>query len=205
MATRRVLLRADWVYDDALVRGLVAAERTCALHAADGSARRAQRRRRRRRRSGGAARGRPAPPTCGPGRDAPPRWPTATTTRCASASRPICMPLTTPTLPAIEAARLRQLVQGRHRLGHALRLAATRARWSRACAPTAGITPNMVTSAEPGAGAGGDVGCSGHGHYALGPGGRLGHDLPRHGRRQAGARHAAAPRPSAMSSITPST
>jgi hypothetical protein len=37
-ATRRVLLRADWVYDDALVRGLVAAETDLALHAADGSA-----------------------------------------------------------------------------------------------------------------------------------------------------------------------
>jgi len=37
-ATRRVLLRADWVYDDALVRGLVAAERDLALHAVDGIA-----------------------------------------------------------------------------------------------------------------------------------------------------------------------
>ena len=37
-ATRRVLLRADWVYDDALVRGLVAAETDVALCAADGSA-----------------------------------------------------------------------------------------------------------------------------------------------------------------------
>jgi phosphatidylglycerophosphate synthase len=37
-ATRRVLLRADWVYDDALVRGLVAAESDLALHAGDGIA-----------------------------------------------------------------------------------------------------------------------------------------------------------------------
>jgi len=37
-ATRRVLLRADWVYDDALVRGLVAAESDLALHAVDGIA-----------------------------------------------------------------------------------------------------------------------------------------------------------------------
>jgi len=37
-APRRVLLRADWVYDDALVRGLVAAESDIALFAADGSA-----------------------------------------------------------------------------------------------------------------------------------------------------------------------
>ena len=37
-ATRRVLLRADWVYDDALVRGLVAAESDLALHALDGIA-----------------------------------------------------------------------------------------------------------------------------------------------------------------------
>ena len=35
-APRRVLLRADWVYDDALVRGLVAAETDLALHAVDG-------------------------------------------------------------------------------------------------------------------------------------------------------------------------
>src|SRR6187549_2692866 len=37
-APRRVLLRADWVYDDALVRGLVAAEADVALFAVDGSA-----------------------------------------------------------------------------------------------------------------------------------------------------------------------
>jgi hypothetical protein len=37
-ATRRVLLRADWVYDDALVRGLVAAESDLALRAVDGIA-----------------------------------------------------------------------------------------------------------------------------------------------------------------------
>ena len=37
-ATRRVLLRADWVYDDALVRGLVAAETDLALYAVDGIA-----------------------------------------------------------------------------------------------------------------------------------------------------------------------
>ena len=37
-ATRRVLLRADWVYDDALVRGLVAAESDLALYAVDGNA-----------------------------------------------------------------------------------------------------------------------------------------------------------------------
>ena len=37
-ATRRVLLRADWVYDDALIRGLVAAESDLALHAVDGIA-----------------------------------------------------------------------------------------------------------------------------------------------------------------------
>jgi len=37
-APRRVLLRADWVYDDALVRGLVAAESDLALFAVDGSA-----------------------------------------------------------------------------------------------------------------------------------------------------------------------
>jgi len=37
-APRRVLLRADWVYDDALVRGLVAAETDLALFAVDGSA-----------------------------------------------------------------------------------------------------------------------------------------------------------------------
>ena len=37
-ATRRVLLRADWVYDDALVRGLVAAETDLALFAVDGTA-----------------------------------------------------------------------------------------------------------------------------------------------------------------------
>jgi len=37
-AKRRVLLRADWVYDDALIRGLVAAESDLALHAVDGIA-----------------------------------------------------------------------------------------------------------------------------------------------------------------------
>ena len=37
-APRRVLLRADWVYDDALVRGLVAAETDLALYAVDGVA-----------------------------------------------------------------------------------------------------------------------------------------------------------------------
>jgi len=37
-APRRVLLRADWVYDDSLVRGLVAAESDLALSAVDGSA-----------------------------------------------------------------------------------------------------------------------------------------------------------------------
>ena len=36
-ATRRVLLRADWVYDDALIRGLVAADADLALSAADGT------------------------------------------------------------------------------------------------------------------------------------------------------------------------
>src|SRR5688500_15384023 len=37
-APRRVLLRADWVYDDALVRGLVAADTDLALCTADGVA-----------------------------------------------------------------------------------------------------------------------------------------------------------------------
>jgi len=37
-AKRRVLVRADWVYDDALIRGLVAADADLALFAVDGSA-----------------------------------------------------------------------------------------------------------------------------------------------------------------------
>ncbi|MEO5882423.1 MAG: CDP-alcohol phosphatidyltransferase family protein [Caldimonas sp.] len=37
-ASRRVLLRADWVYDDALVRGLVAADTDLALFGVDGTA-----------------------------------------------------------------------------------------------------------------------------------------------------------------------
>ncbi len=186
-ATRRVLLRADWVYDDALVRGLVAAESDLALHAVDGIAVARQCRRRRCRRRGGAARGRPRP-GLGPGseRRGPGR---RLQQRPAQARAALPDPAQRRHLAGDRAARLRQLVQGRHRPGDALRLAASGALGDAPVRPRRHHA-EPGHDAQPGAGARGDGAVLDRPLRAR-TGGRLGHDLPRHRRRQAGARHAA--------------
>ena len=186
-ATRRVLLRADWVYDDALVRGLVAAETDLALHAVDGVAVARQCRRRRCRRRGGAARRRPRS-GLGPGseRRGPGR---RLQQRPAQARAAVPDPAQRGDPAGDRAARLRQLLQGRHRPGDALRLAATGALGD---APVRQRRHHAEPGhlAQPGAGARGDGAVLDRPLRAR-AGGRLGDDLPRHRRRQAGARHPA--------------
>ena len=189
-ATRRVLLRADWVYDDALVRGLVAAETDVALCAADGIAvalnvaaadaadaaallaagtRAGERTPGSERRDPGrrlqqhAAQARAAVPDAAHARRRCRRSSSASSAAPTRAS---------PTWSRSTSGR------GRRRCGDA----ALRQRRHHA-------EPGDL--AQPGAGAGGDVRCSGPATTRSGLVCRLDHDLPRHGRRQAGARHPA--------------
>ena len=128
-ATRRVLLRADWVYDDALVRGCSPPKATWPV----------RRRRHRGRVSVAAAepatRRRCSTPAARPrarARSARRRSPTVQQ-RAAQARAAVPDPAERRCPAGDRAARLRQLVQGRHRPGHAV-AAAPGALGTRLCA-----------------------------------------------------------------------
>ena len=158
-ATRRVLLRADWVYDDALVRGLVAAERTSRCVADDGmrvalsvaaptradaaallAARRA---------AGRRAQAVSAAVLADGYNDA-----------LRKREPPYLMPLSAADAAGGRAARLRRLLQGRDRPRDALRLAAP-ARCGDALVRARRHHAEPGHVREPAAGARGDVRCSG--------------------------------------------
>jgi phosphatidylglycerophosphate synthase len=143
--TRRVLLRADWVYDDALVRGLVAASEDLALFAPDGSAVAL---------NVAAAEAADAAAPLAAGR-APASARAVTAVALADGYNnalrkrepPFLMALTEAALPAIEQRVFGSSYKGVTDLV-TLYLWPRPARWvTRLCA-NAGITPNQVTSAS---------------------------------------------------------
>lgn len=144
-ATRRVLLRADWVYDDALVRGLVAAETDLALFAVDGTAVAL---------SVAAAEAGDAAALLAAG-----RAPVSTREVSAAAladgynnalrkrEPPFLVPLSDAALPAIEQRVFGSSYKGVTDLV-TLYLWPRPARWATRLCANAGITPNQVTSAS---------------------------------------------------------
>ena len=178
---RRVLLRADWVYDDALVRGLVAAVRTsrCSRSTAAQSPWTSTPPRGRR---GGAARRSRAPATA---RAVAPRLADGYNNTLRKREPPYLMPLSAAALPGIEQRVFGGAYKGVTDLVTLYVWPRPARLVTRLCAH-AGITPNQVTSrawcwCSP------PWRCSGPATTA-GAAGRLGDDLPRHGRRQARAR-----------------
>ena len=182
-ATRRILLRPDSVYDDALVRRPRTRPRpTWPCCAANGIAVRRRRRSRRCRRR----------VACSPqeerrravGRSKRATLAVAYNEALRKREPPVLMPLSEQRCRPW-SARLRRLVQGRHRPGHQVRLAAAGARRHP-------LVRHRRDQAEPG-----DLARPAAGPGRLlavldrplraGPGLRLDHDLPRHRRRQAGA------------------
>ena len=144
-ATRRVLVRADWVYDEALVRGLVGADADLALLAVDGSAVAL---------SVAAADAGTAAVLLAAGR-APAGTREVTAAALADGYNnalrkrepPFLMPLTEATLPAIEQRVFGSSYKGVTDLV-TLYVWPRPARWlTRVCA-NADITPNQVTSAS---------------------------------------------------------
>lgn len=144
-AGRVILVRADWVYDDALLRGLVASNEEVALVADDGSTVAA---------SVEAARADAAEAALARSETAPglrPLAPAALAGEYNNALRkrepPVLLPLTEATLPAVERRVFGASYKGvtdlvtRHVWPAPARIAT---RW---CAH-AGITPNQVTSAS---------------------------------------------------------
>jgi phosphatidylglycerophosphate synthase len=144
-ATRRVLLRADWVYDDALVRGLVAADADLSLVAPDGTAVAL---------SVAAAEADAAATLLAAGRapaNARALSPAALADGYNNALRkrepPFLFPLTEAALPAIEQRVFGSSYKGVTDLV-TLYVWPRPARWATRVCAHAGITPNQVTTAS---------------------------------------------------------
>ncbi|MCE9660994.1 MAG: CDP-alcohol phosphatidyltransferase family protein [Burkholderiales bacterium] len=144
-ATRRVLLRADWVYDDALVRGLVAADADLALHAADGTAVAL---------SVAADAGGEAAALLAAGRApagsravSPAELADGYNNALRKREPPFLFPLNDATLPAIEQRVFGSSYKGVTDLV-TLYVWPRPARWATRICANAGITPNQVTSAS---------------------------------------------------------